>query len=263
MIRVGDSPSVFQLSTINPNTGTITTVGNETARVELPGGPTSGMSGIYNNVFYFMGDSSHGTTKIVGLRLKDSTELCTTEIPELSEVAFVGAGQTLDVDWGTGNLIATGPGSDDKKVHISFTIDPVSCAYKPLTNTNTGSTISYENADSLPIVHGNTIQQGVLYTTVSDDETGKVGIEVVDITGSGTTDPYIGLDYTSKSTFGLHYIPDGGGEKGEDSQLVGMSLDTTMGLVVEGIVGLTTDPTNPNPTTSWNTVKSKCQKSKK
>ena len=74
--------------------------------MEIPDGPTSGLSAIYNNIFYYLGDNSHGTTKLVALRLEDSTEVCSIEIPELAQVAAVSAGQTLDVDWASGNLVA-------------------------------------------------------------------------------------------------------------------------------------------------------------
>jgi len=222
MVRTGQNPSVFQLSTISIETGLILPVGNNETRLEIPGGPTSGLSAIYNNVFYYMGDNGQGTTKVVGLRLQDSTEVCTVELPELAEVSAVGAGQTLDVDWGSGNLIATGPGSDaeDRKTHIAFSIDPVQCTKARLS-------FSYGNADAFPLFHGNVINEGVLYTTVQDATTGYYAVQAVDI--SGAADPYITMEYTEKAIWGLNWLPDDGGK------LAGIAQDSSGHLVVNAI----------------------------
>ena len=247
MVRVGQSPNMYQLSTVDPLSGLIATVGNETARSELPGGPTSGLSAIYNNVFYFLGDNSYGTPKVVGLRVKDSTEVCSVEIPELAEVGAVGAGQTLDVDYGSGNLIATGPGSAtaDKKTHIAFTIDPVQCTYTRLEE------VTYGDADAFPLCHGNTLNYGYLYTTVQDSESGNYGVEAVDI--SGKEDATMVVEYTDKAIWGLNWLQDDDDEYGT---LVGIALDSSDSLVIDGITGIG----NPGMVT-WTTVDTSTTKS--
>jgi hypothetical protein len=249
MVRVDDSPSTYQLSIIDISSGNITKVGSEPPRVELVGGPTSGLSSIYNNVFYFMGDNGTGTTKVVGLRLSDSTEVCSVTIPELAECGFVGAGATLDIDYNTGNLVATGPSIDDSKTHVSFSIDPVQCTVTSLSST-------YGNGDAYPLCHGNTMNQGFLYTTVQDSSTGNYGVQVVDISNVNSEkkneneDTFVIQFDGNKAIWGLNWLND---------RLIGIAQDSSGSLVVNGIEGL------PSYDTSWDQVlvKDEIKKGKK
>lgn len=107
----------------------------------------------------------------------------------------------------------------------------------------------YGDADGFPLLHGNLINQGYLYTTVQDATTGGYGLEVVDITSSSSatkSSGYIAMEFTEMAIWGLNWLTDNG-------SLVGIAQDTKGNLVINGILGLPAVE-GQQADTSWSTV---------
>ena len=105
---VHNGPAQDKLVRIDSTEGNLTELGS-------PLGPEHGaMTGTDDlravdtkrGIYYFLGDTHAGTT-LVGLQLTDGAQVCAGSVP-LTEVGFVGIGQSLTYDWKNDELVLTG-----------------------------------------------------------------------------------------------------------------------------------------------------------
>ena len=91
---VKNPPTRAALNTVSAATGNVTVFPGKPAEVLF--GTSDLVAAVPNyGLFYFLGDSSYGAT-LVALNLTTGAEVCTRS--SLSEVGYVGIGQTLDHD---------------------------------------------------------------------------------------------------------------------------------------------------------------------
>jgi len=189
LVLAHNGPSEPALVDIDYTTGNVTVVG-QPMKVEQATGDL-GTIDSKRGIFYYLGDSSLGTT-LVGLSLKDGSMACSTAIP-FREIGFVGFGQSLDYDAATDELILTGIAmpssvtSNNSSNSSKSGAAPPAAMHSILKGSAKGcgpfkQVGSFGVADYLPMIHSSTldVKGQMLYDLVSLTK-GELGIAVIDL----------------------------------------------------------------------------------
>lgn len=114
-----------QLVGVDADTGLLTNIGHG----HQPLAAVGDLGVIAHGVYYYLGDGWNGTgTVLLGVSLRDGTEVCRAGLPDIAEVGVVGGGQSLSVDTNNDRLVLTGlnqtgtPGQPGEYSHVLLTL---------------------------------------------------------------------------------------------------------------------------------------------
>lgn len=166
-----NSPAQVSLLTADSATGALEVVGfepNASSPIQLAAAGDLYAVDAKRRVYYYLGDTPAGTT-LVGLSLDDGAVVCVQPVA-LTEIQFVGIGQSLDYDsTGAGSLVLTGvaprASNTTKATHNVFRVALDGIRGGGSSNSNSGDKkcgavtkiASFGVADYLPMVHGSTL----------------------------------------------------------------------------------------------------------
>jgi len=233
LAMVENGPAKYKLVSVNATSGVLEFGDDQEAHEELAG--TGDLCAIdkATGVFYYLGDTSAGTT-LVGLSTEDGSELCSSTVTSLMEIGIVGAGQSLDFDSsGGGSLVLSGVSTNETTKHAVLRLFLGDGAKRALeakkprnkgggvessTGFGLGGGADFETVGTfgddayLPFVHSSAIdsagQRFFVTLQPGDDEVGtnSLAIGVVDISGTGMPYYTIPMDFSSKSSEILYGI---------------------------------------------------------
>ena len=170
-----NSPSRVGLVSVNTSTGNVTDLG--APHSELDGMGDLSTIDPQNKIFYYLGDTSDGTT-LVGLNLETGAEVCRGAIP-LRELGFVGFGQSLDWDVTNNNLVLSGLNSNTTQPgHTVFRNK--GCEGSKIAKSSKIGT--FGDAMYIPMLHASTldvIKQRLFVTVAVTKNT--MGIGMIDL----------------------------------------------------------------------------------
>ena len=204
-----NSPATFQLNVLDSSTGNGTAVGPSHSEEFGMGDLTT----IANDIYFYLGDTSAGTT-LVGLNISNGAQVCAKTIA-LSEIGYVGIGQSLDYDDTSDTLVLSGLNSN-KSSHVIYRSKATECG--PFTKVE-----AFADSDYLPMLHASaldTAHQRLFVVLAPAKQTIAVG--VIDLTGK---EPMIviGEDGGPDTLVSLHF-------DSHTSELVGIVPAATGGL---------------------------------
>ena len=198
---VKNPPTRAALNKVSAATGNVTV---------LPGPPAEVLFGTSDLVaavpkhglFYFLGDSSGGAT-LVALNLTTGAAVC-NKVIGLSEVGYVGIGQTLDYDATKDRLLLSGIDATNKTQHVVYDAPADGCG--PFTKVG-----AYGAAGYLPMLHASALdRRRPASSSPCRLQRRAAAIGIIDLTGAaemavvaeGTPDPddvLIGLHFDAKA----------------------------------------------------------------
>jgi hypothetical protein len=170
---VANGPAKVGLVQLDASTGKHTNLGS--AHSELFG--VSDLTAVANGVFYYLGDTAGGAT-LVGLNATDGTEVCNAHV-DVSEIKFVGLGQSLDHDASSGSLVLSGVASNGNASHAVYKAPDLGCG--PFKHAG-----SFGEAEYIPMLHASALDaegQRLFVTIATGKNTDAIG--VVDLKAGG------------------------------------------------------------------------------
>ena len=167
-----------------------------------------------NGIFYYLGDTSAGTT-LVGLNLTNGVKVCSKAVP-LSEVGFVGLGQSLSYDETTDTLVLSGLNAN-RTTHSVYRSSARTCGPFHVVD-------HFADATYIPMIHSSSLdaKNQRLFTSLAlTKNTGSIGIidltgkDAMVVVGEGTPSPADTLvsmhwDSISQSLVGIAAAENGG-----------------------------------------------------
>jgi hypothetical protein len=198
-------------------------------------------------LFYFLGDTSAGTT-LVALDLTDGSEVCSSVVDGLQEVLLVGLGQSLDFDSVNKNLVLSGISSADETKHLVYRTTTSAAVAKdgglnqrqqqqeqPSSRSRAASCdLTFEEvgtfgvADYLPLLHASALDsdgQRLFVQLSASSDAVEVGIIPLDGSANMTVAP----ETNSRTSFeGFSWDP-------QTSSLLGIALDEVYGLALRSL----------------------------
>jgi hypothetical protein len=204
-----NSPAMPGLVEMDVVTGAVTRVG--APHRAMAGTGDLGVIDQRRRVFYYLGDTSEGTT-LAGVSLADGSEVCNCSVP-LREVGFVGLGQSLDIDDANDRLVISG-------IHATANGSAVhSVLQSPLPGCGPFTLIgSFGVAAEIPMLHGSALDSAGqrLFLTLSPTKNGvSLGVvdlankDMVTLTPEGGPDELLGMswDPLKRDIVGLSQSP--------------------------------------------------------
>lgn len=187
-----NSPATFQLNTLDSSTGNGTAVGPSHSELFGMGDLTT----IANEIYFYLGDTSAGTT-LVGLNISNGLQVCSKNIP-LSEVGFVGIGQSLDYDKTTDTLVLSGLNSN-KTSHTVFR-SKATAECGPFKKVE-----AFADSDYLPMLHASALDAAHqrLFVVLAPAKQ-SIAVGIIDLTGKEEM-IVIGEDGGPDTLLSLHY----------------------------------------------------------
>ena len=199
---VKNPPTRVSLNTVSASTGNVSLLAADPKPGELFGCSDLVAAVPKHGLFYFLGDTSGGAT-LVALNLTTGAEVC-SKVIGLSEVGYVGIGQTLDYDATMDRLLLSGIDATNKTQHVVYGAPADGCG--PFTKVG-----AYGAAGYLPMLHASALDadgQRLFVTVAPGKNTAAIGI--IDLTGAaemavvaeGTPDPddvLVGLHFDAKA----------------------------------------------------------------
>ena len=193
---------------------------------------------ITDGVYYVLADNCGGPcnatgTVLLGISLKDGSEVCRAEVPTFAQVGLVGGGQSMSHDAKNKRLLLSGMNSTDggnSYTHVLLSASlasPGNCG--PFTRVST-----FGDADYEPMAHGSDldVEGGRLFITLSTSAH-SYGMGSVDVATGKLTATYP-MENT-KTMWGPTYVSSAG-------RLVGTGSDVTSSA--GGIDWRTLDPSS-------------------
>ena len=208
-----NSPATWNLVSVNETSGVLADLGPPHTELASTGDLCAIDSSL--GVFYYLGDTSSGTT-LVGLSVADGSEVCSSVVSSLEEIGIVGAGQSLDFDPSSNSLILSGVYQENGTQHAvlrllldtSATTRALAMSSKDRIQMlggcgvdDTFKTVSFFGDDAyLPFVHASALdvtgQRLFVTLQPGDDEvsTNTLSIGVVDVSSDQSGAPYYRID---------------------------------------------------------------------
>ena len=206
-------PSMVSLSQFDETSGNITILGPKHS--ELDGMGDLSTIDMSNKIFYYLGDTSSGTT-LVGLSLTTGVEICRGVI-QLVEQGFVGFGQSIDFDHQHQKLLLTGLNSNG--THSVYVTK--GCVGTDLANVTKQGV--FGDASYIPMLHSSALDEDHqrLYVSVAPTKD-TVAVGMIDlrpgshemitlIPEEGISNQLVGMQYDKVSEAVIGVLPDGAG----------------------------------------------------
>lgn len=220
----------MQLVSVDGDTGELVSIGAG----HNPLGAVGDLRVIAGGVYYVLADNCGGPCKatgtvLLGISLKDGSEVCRAQVPTLAQVGLVGGGQSISHDTKKNRLLLTGMNSTDggnsyTHVLLSAPLAPSGCG--PFSRIG-----AFGDADYEPMAHGSEldVDGARLFITLSTGAH-SYGMGVVDVATGNLTTTY--PMENSRTLWGPTYVSSAG-------RLVGVGVDESS---AGGIDWRTLDP---------------------
>ena len=181
---VHNSPSQPGLVRFDAKTGDATLISPPPVGMSLPLAATGDLNALdaSSGVLYYLGDTGAGTT-LAALNVTDGTLVCTRHI-DVSEIGFVGIGQSLSMDLKRSRLIISGLLQNKAKTNCTHNVWSLDIA----TTTCSGKLVqlgSFGDAIFSPMVHSSAYDSkgGRLFTLLATGKSGPDAVGIIDVSG--------------------------------------------------------------------------------
>jgi hypothetical protein len=218
LVLTHNSPSEVSLAQLDTKGGNWSLIGGQHSVLDGMGDLSA--VDTKTQTFYYLGDTSGGTT-LLGVSLKDGSEVCQGVIP-VAEKGYVGIAQSIDYDPTTDSLVISGL-SPDKNASSGHSVYRTGGCTKDKKVEKLEFVGQFGDASWVPMLHASALDstgQRLFVTLATAQSTFAIG--VIDLQNKGDM-IVIAEDSSNHMMYGMHYDP-------ERKNLIGVVQNAAGGL---------------------------------